>query len=42
MNTRTQQRRLAKLIKEVEEHPEREELISIMYQQLYDDKSMTT
>ncbi len=42
MTTRTQQIRLAQLIKDVETHPHREELISIMYQQLHDESTNYT
>ena len=37
MKTRTQQIRLAELIKDVKKHPHKEELIEIMYQQVQDE-----
>ena len=38
MRKRTQEIRLAELIRDVNKHPHKEELISIMYQQLQDEK----
>ena len=37
MKTRTQQIRLAELIRDVKKHPHKEELIEIMYQQVQDE-----
>jgi hypothetical protein len=36
MNTKTEDIRFAELIKEVNEHPHRNELITLMYEQLKD------
>jgi len=38
MKTRTEEIRLAELIKDVMKHPHKEELIELMYQQIQDDK----
>ena len=37
MRNRTQEIRTAELIKDVNKHPHKEELISIMYQQIQED-----
>ena len=37
MRNRTQEIRTAELIKDVNKHPHKEELLSIMYQQLQED-----
>ena len=40
MRNRTQEIRTAELIKDVENHPHKKELISIMYQQIQDDTNV--
>ncbi len=38
MKKRTQEIRLAELIKDVSNHPHKDELIELMYQQIQDEK----
>ena len=40
MRNRTQEIRTAELIKDVNKHPHKEELLSIMYQQIQDDTTV--
>ena len=42
MRKRTQEIRTAELIKDVNKHPHKEELLSIMYQQIQDDTNVAS